>query len=108
MFSMIYATYPQAEEAKQAAGMLLKHKLAACVNIIPAVLSLYEWEGAMQEATEVLMLAKTSSEAAEEAVKLLRAYHTYDTPCITLIPLAGGDDDYLNWIKNSVFTKKSG
>lgn len=107
MFSVIYSTYPQESEAKESARRLVAQKLAACVNIIPQITSVYEWEGETHEDSEVLLLAKTTTEAAEAAILLLKQHHSYVTPCITQIPLTGGDEKYLTWIKNTVFTKKS-
>ncbi len=107
-FTLLYSTFPDADSAREAARILVANHAVACVNLIPDLTSIYECEGAMQEENEVLFLAKTTTESAPQAIYSLRQQHPYDTPCITLIPISGGDENYLEWIKNAVFTKKSG
>jgi len=92
-------TAPSVEVARQIANLLLEKKLAACVNILPAINSLYTWKGEIQDDTEVLMFAKSRSELFEDRfVPAVQAVHPYDVPEIIALPVVMGLDSYLDWI----------
>jgi periplasmic divalent cation tolerance protein len=101
-FVTLYVTCANQAEAESLATALLQERLVACVNILQGVTSLYHWEGAIQKETEVLLLAKTTQHKAQPATLFLTQRHSYTTPCITVLPLSGGNADYLAWIKKEV------
>jgi len=80
--ALIWCPFPDLSEARQAAGTLIKERLAACANIIPQVHSLFAWQGAVEEATETVLLLKTHAHLLEQAIARLAELHSYDTPAI--------------------------
>ncbi|MCB1438124.1 MAG: divalent-cation tolerance protein CutA [Rhodobiaceae bacterium] len=95
----IYTTFATREAAAQVGGQLVEERVAACVNIYPGMVSIYSWEGTLEQAEEVGMLVKTRRARAEEAVAALERLHPYDTPAVLVIPTSGGSDNYRRWIK---------
>ena len=96
---LIYATFPDMATARAAAGPLVRGGLAACVNMWPGMISLYCWEGAVEEGQEVVFLAKTTVARQDEAVQAIRALHPYDEPAILVLPVEGGSASFLDWIR---------
>jgi len=96
----IYVTTKDEDEAKKIGKALVEEKLAACVNIHP-IKSIYRWEGNIQEEAEVAMFVKTKAELADEVIERVKELHSYDVPCIVLLPIEKGYPDYLKWIKES-------
>jgi periplasmic divalent cation tolerance protein len=82
--------------------VLLKHRRAACVNIVPTVSSWFWWEGKIESDRECLLIVKTKASALEELVGLVREVHSYDVPEIIALPILGGNPDYLDWIAKEV------
>jgi periplasmic divalent cation tolerance protein len=97
---LVYTTYPSIVEAEVAGRGLVEAGLAACVNILPKMVSIYRWKGAVERADEVVMIVKTRAELAERVRQAVRASHSYETPAILFLPLKGGDQDFLAWILN--------
>jgi len=95
---LIYMTAGSFEEAKTIGKALVDERLAACVNIIDHMRSLYWWEGAVQEDLEVVMIAKTTEALVEALVAKVKSLHSYSVPCIVSIPISGGNPDFLSWI----------
>ena len=95
---MVYTTFPTNEIAEDVGGALVDKKLAACVNILPTMISIYEWEGKMERSNEVVMLIKTSKSIEERVIEEVTRLHPYDTPAILVIDLSGGNNAYLKWI----------
>jgi periplasmic divalent cation tolerance protein len=96
---VVLMTAPSIEVARQIAGVLLEDKLAACVNILPGINSLYSWQGEIQDDTEVLMLAKSRPELFEDRlIPAVQAIHPYQVPEIIALPIVMGLGSYLDWI----------
>ncbi len=97
-FRSIYVTTASVEEAQRIGRALLEDRLVACVNILPGVLSLYRWEGQVQEDQETVFSAKTRADLAEAAIARIRELHGYTVPCALALPIEAGNPDYLRWI----------
>jgi len=98
--SLVLITAPDQEVARELARELVAKKIAACVNILPGVLSIYFWEQALQEDQEVLLLVKTRQGLLEEElIPLIHELHPYDLPEIISLPIGGGSSSYLKWIR---------
>lgn len=95
---LVYMTAGSAEEAGSIARVLVEERLAACVNVIEGMRSVYRWQGSVEEASEAVMIAKTSVGGFDALAARVREVHSYDTPCIVALPLAAGDRGYLDWI----------
>jgi periplasmic divalent cation tolerance protein len=92
-------TAPSEEVGREIAGALLEKKLAACVNILPGLRSLYKWKGETCDDAEVLLIAKTRAEVFQEGfVPVVRAVHPYEVPEIIALPITMGLQSYLDWI----------
>jgi periplasmic divalent cation tolerance protein len=95
---LIYSTFPSNAEAERIGGMLVDRGLAACVNILPSMTSLYIWEGKRQRDTEAAMIIKTRAALADTAVAEARKLHPYTNPAFVVLPIEGGSADFLRWI----------
>jgi len=94
----IYTTFASKGDAEEIGGALVRERFAACVNIFPGMVSIFEWEGAIERANEVAMLVKTRRGVLAEAIAALRERHPYDVPAILVIPTEGGSAEYSAWI----------
>tara|TARA_B100000586_G_scaffold55555_1_gene37830 strand:- start:98 stop:427 length:330 start_codon:yes stop_codon:yes gene_type:complete len=101
-YAFILTTVSTEEEGHMIANELVKNKLAACVNIIPKVHSVYEWENAIQNETEVLLMIKTTKAREKDIYQTVQSLHSYDTPELITLPIDNGSDTYLHWLENSV------
>lgn len=90
------------EEAQRIAGALVERKLAACVNIIPGVESIYRWEGKIERADEWLLLIKTTGPAFEQVRDAIKKMHSYEVPECVCIEIENGSAEYMKWIVESV------
>jgi periplasmic divalent cation tolerance protein len=98
-YTVILITAPSTETAKEIARALLDAKLAACVNIIPVVNSLYIWEGEIYDEDEVLLIVKTRAELLDEGlIPTVQRVHPYKVPEIIALPIVKGAKNYLDWI----------
>ena len=93
----LYSTFPDAASAQKVGEALVNARLAACVNIYPAVTSIYEWEGKLEVASEVTAFIKTRRSLVEAATAAARPLHPYTVPCFLILPVLGGNDDYVGW-----------
>ncbi|XP_046404406.1 protein CutA homolog isoform X2 [Ischnura elegans] len=100
--SVAYVTAPSEEVAKKLAKGIVSGKLAACVNIIPKVTSIYEWKGEISEDAEVLMMVKTRTSRVEQLVEFIRKNHPYELPEVISLPIQKGNPPYLDWISEIV------
>jgi periplasmic divalent cation tolerance protein len=95
---VLYSTTSDEAEAKRIGRALVEEKLAACANIIPKMRSIYRWKGNIEEGDECILIAKTTKDNADDAILLIRKLHSYELPCVVVIPIIGGLDAYLQWI----------
>ncbi len=92
-------TVPDAETGQRLARALVEEGLAACVNRVPGLRSVYRWQGAVQEDAEELLIAKTRSDLVPALAKRVSALHPYDLPEVIALPLVGGSAAYLDWLR---------
>lgn len=95
---MVLITAPHREEAVRLADMLVGAHLAACVQILPEMESVYRWQGSIERQPEILLIAKTTRAKFDELEKQIRALHSYDTPEIVALPIVAGSQPYLDWL----------
>ncbi len=103
-FVFIYTPLPSKEAAEVLAEALVAARLAACVNIYPGVISVYEWKGSVQKEAEVVAFIKTTRALADEVVAAARKLHPYDVPAFLVLPIESGNDEYLRWARGQVKT----
>ena len=96
--TLVYMTAGSAEEARSVGASLVERRLAACVNILPGMLSQYRWEGSVQTEEEVVLIAKTRSDLVDALTGHVREVHSYDCPCVVALPIEGGNPAFLQWI----------
>jgi len=101
-FYIFTVTVPNIEEGKKIAKNLVESKLAACVNIIKDISSVYRWKGEIQEDNEHLLLIKTTEDKSESLIQKINAIHSYETPECIGFKVEKGSQKYLNWIKDVV------
>ena len=101
----VYMTAGSYKEARYIAGELIDNRLAACVNILGSVTSVFYWDG-VQEEQEVALIAKASREDFEAINTKVRAIHSYDCPCIVVWPIAEGDSEFVQWIRDETRGKR--
>jgi periplasmic divalent cation tolerance protein len=95
----VYIVAADMAEAEGIAEVLVAERLAACVNILGGVRSIYRWQGAVERSDEVAMIAKTTDAVFDALAARVRALHSYDTPAIVAWPIVAGDAAYLAWIE---------
>lgn len=95
---LVISNLPDAAAADRVARTLLEKRLAACINILPAVRSVYRWQGAIEEATEVGIFIKTTAARYAELEAALKALHPYEVPEILALPVTAGLPAYLQWV----------
>nr|XP_040582036.1 protein CutA, chloroplastic-like isoform X2 [Lepeophtheirus salmonis] len=104
-YRAVFVTTPTKEVADKLAHGIILSRLAACVNILPGVHSVYEWEGKIQSDPELILMIKTSKEKIGELTDWVNKNHPYDVPEVIALPIEGGSKSYLNWI-GEVLQKK--
>ena len=97
-------TVPDEKTAGQIADALVSEKLAACINIVPSIMSVYRWNDAIEHDQELLLLIKTSVSVWPLLEARLLELHPYELPEIIAVPIHTGQTDYIKWIKNSLIT----
>jgi periplasmic divalent cation tolerance protein len=99
---VVLITAANAPEASRLAEMLVSARLAACVQILPEMESVYRWQGAIERELEVLLLAKTTRARFDELEREVRALHSYKIPEIVALPVAAGSELYLKWLGDEI------
>lgn len=97
-YLVVLVTVPTTEVGQEIATELVTEKLAACVNILPGMMSVYTWDGEVCEESEILLIIKTRTDLFEELSTIVQAMHPYDVPEIIAIPVTDGSKKYLEWI----------
>jgi periplasmic divalent cation tolerance protein len=100
MMLVVLTTTPNAEEAEALAEKIVEAKLAACVQVLPAMKSFYFWEGAMRKETEHLLLIKTLPEKFDALEKFIQTNHSYSVPEIVALPAEKVSESYLGWMQD--------
>jgi periplasmic divalent cation tolerance protein len=99
---VVFSTFPDAETARRIGATIVEEKLAACVNLIPQVESIYRWKGVIETATEVMALIKSTTWKYQLLEARIRELHPYEVPEIISIRLDSGHLEYIRWIEQSV------
>ncbi len=94
----VYTTFPSVVEAEDTGRGLLERGIAACVNVLPGMISHYRWQGAIERAEEVVMIVKTRASLAEDVRAAVKAKHSYSTPAILVLPIESVDQTYFEWL----------
>lgn len=95
---VVLVTAADVAEASKLAEMLVEAKLAACVQVLPPMQSVYRWKGTIERATEILLIAKTERAKFEEVERQVLKIHSYETPEIVALPITAGSAPYLEWL----------
>ena len=96
---IVYTTLPDPETAERIGRDLVERGLTACANILPGMVSLYSWEGALERSSEAVLLLKTLADRAVEVREAVAALHPYDCPCILVWPVDAAHPPYLDWVR---------
>lgn len=99
---VVFMTAANREEAGRLAEMLVREKLAACVQILPEMESVYRWQGQIEMQKEILLIAKTKLSEFAKLEREVRKIHSYETPEIVACPISAGSAPYLKWLSESV------
>ncbi|MBW1813394.1 MAG: divalent-cation tolerance protein CutA [Deltaproteobacteria bacterium] len=100
--NLVYMTAGTAEEAESIGKELVSSGLAACVNIIENMKSIYFWEGELQKDAEVVLIAKTIESNVSSLIEKVKLLHSYDCPCVISLPVLDGNKSFMDWIEDSV------
>ena len=98
---VVFITAGSPDEADKLANLLIQKRLAACVQILPSIQSVYWWQDKIERQPEILLLVKTISSKFAELEREVRAVHSYETPEIVAIPTAAGSEQYLDWLSST-------
>ena len=104
-FVFLYSTFPDEASVKRVAEALVNAKLAACVNLSAPMTSIYEWQGKLETGPEVAAFIKTRRALVEQAIAAVRPLHPYALPCFLILPIEGGNEDYLAWVRGQMVPK---
>jgi periplasmic divalent cation tolerance protein len=100
--NFIYMTAGSKTEAQQIGNALVEGRLAACVNILDNMQSIYRWEEKIQQDTEVVLIAKTTDDLVGALIDKVKSLHSYDCPCIVSLPILNGYGPFLDWVHAEV------
>lgn len=96
---LVYMTTANRDEAQRLGAMLVKERLAACVNILDGMTSMFWWENAVQSDSETVLIAKTRADLVPRLTERVKATHSYECPCVVSLALDGGNPEFLAWIQ---------
>jgi periplasmic divalent cation tolerance protein len=100
--NFIYMTASSKTEAQKIGKALVESQLAACVNILDNMQSIYRWDEKIQEDTEVVLIAKTTDRIVSQLIDKVKSLHSYDCPCIVSLPISDGYPPFLDWVQDEV------
>ena len=100
--SSVYAVFADAEEAERIGRAMVEERLAACINILGPIRSIYRWKGAVETADETAAILKTTHDRADALITRIAALHSYDVPCVVTWPIDKITSDYADWVEQSV------
>ena len=98
----VYAIFADAEEAERVGRIAVEERLAACVNLLGPIRSIYRWRGAIENADEMAAIFKTTNERADALIARIAGLHSYDVPCIVTWPIDKITSAYASWVEDSV------
>ncbi len=96
--NLIYMTMETEADAERIGRALVSERLAACINIVAGMRSMYWWDGAVQQSSETILVAKTRKSLVDRLTERVRELHAYDCPCIVSLAIDGGNPVFLDWI----------
>ncbi|MDQ2101300.1 divalent-cation tolerance protein CutA [Azospirillum isscasi] len=99
-FVFAYITAGSRDEALRIGRALVGERLAACANLLDGMTSIYRWQGAMEEATETVVIAKTRAELFDRLAARVRELHSYEVPCVVELKVGRGNPAYLDWLRD--------
>ena len=102
----VYMTVGSLEEAKKIGQILVELNLAACVNLIENMTSIYKWGDKLEEGQEVVLIAKTRRKLMSKLIETVNFHHSYECPCILDLPIQGGNPEFLTWIETETTFKE--
>jgi periplasmic divalent cation tolerance protein len=102
VFAVVLVTASGLEEGNKICAAILEKRLAACVNIVPKISSLFWWQGKIDAADEVLLIVKTRASRVKDIIDAVKAIHSYSVPEVIALPVITGHSDYLDWIAGEV------
>ncbi len=97
---LIYVTASDQAEAERIAQTLVQERLAACVNMLGTIRSIYHWKGQLESSSEVAMFIKTTQSRVTETVERVKTLHSYECPAIVVMPVLGGNSSFLQWVES--------
>jgi periplasmic divalent cation tolerance protein len=98
----VYAVFADADEAERIGRLMVEERLAACVNILGPIRSIYRWQDAIESAEEVAAIFKTSASQADALMARITALHSYDVPCVVTWPIDKPYGSYAEWVEKNV------
>lgn len=98
----VYAVFANADEAERIGRTVVEERLAACINVLAPVRSIYRWKGEVETADEVAAILKTSNDSADALMTRIAGLHSYDVPCIVTWPIGKVIGSYAAWVEDSV------
>ena len=97
-YCWVYMTTGSFEEARNIGRKLVEKNLAACVNLIENMTSIYKWEDKLEECQEVVMIVKTRNKLMPKLIETVKKDHSYECPCVLELPIQGGNPEFLRWV----------
>ena len=99
---VVLTTVEKQEDGARLARLLIERKLAACAQVLAPMISIYRWQGKIEQSSEVLLLIKTTRAVYQELEDAIKQNHPYETPEIIALPVESGSNDYLSWLDSSI------
>jgi len=102
---VVFITVPSREVGETISHALVNNQLAACVNIVPGISSIYQWKGSIESDKELLLVAKSRTPLLDKIIAAVKQHHPYEVPEVIALPIIAGSDDYMAWIDESTSEK---